>query len=112
MVERDDGSQVMEVKPTEVRAGEASFVVRNDSTELVHELLVVRTALSPSQFPIDGQGARVDESELKGIHELGDLEPGRSGKLTLGLEPGHYVLFCNQPGHFMAGMHAELTVLR
>jgi uncharacterized cupredoxin-like copper-binding protein len=112
MLERDNGSQVMEVSPAEIRAGEASFVVRNDSTELVHELLVVRTALAPGQFPINGQGTRVDESKLEDIHELEDLEPGQSGRLTLRLEPGRYVLFCNQPGHFLAGMRAELTVLR
>ena len=49
---------------------------------------------------------------LIGHVELGDLEPGKSGTLPLTLQPGHYVLFCNQPGHFAGGMYAELTVAK
>ena len=56
------------------------------------------------------QGGR--EERLRGIKELGDLEPGKSGALTMTLKPGHYVLFCNEPGHFKAGMYAELVVTR
>jgi uncharacterized cupredoxin-like copper-binding protein len=52
----------------------------------------------------------VDEKKLKGIKELDDLKPGKDGTLTLNLKPGHYVVFCNEPGHFQAGMRAELTV--
>jgi len=52
----------------------------------------------------------VDERKLRGVKELGDLEPGKSGTLTLDLKPVHYVVFCNQPGHFAHGMHAELAV--
>jgi uncharacterized cupredoxin-like copper-binding protein len=26
------------------------------------------------------------------------------------LPPGHYVLYCNMEGHYLAGMHAEVTV--
>ncbi|HLZ47335.1 MAG TPA: hypothetical protein VKR80_01640 [Candidatus Limnocylindria bacterium] len=31
--------------------------------------------------------------------------------LQLDLTPGNYVLICNEPGHFAAGMHLQLTVL-
>jgi uncharacterized cupredoxin-like copper-binding protein len=59
---------------------------------------------------MDDDGARVDESKLGGIKELGDLQPGKSGEMQMTLIPGRYVLFCNQPGHFMAGMVATLSV--
>jgi uncharacterized cupredoxin-like copper-binding protein len=49
-------------------------------------------------------------SNVSKIEELGDLEPGESGQLTLDLTPGKYLLFCNEEGHFEAGMYAYLTV--
>ena len=72
--------------------------------------LVVRTDLDPSAFPMEDGGTKVDESKLRGIQELGDLDPGKSGQMKMTLDPGRYVLFCNQPGHFMAGMVATLFV--
>jgi uncharacterized cupredoxin-like copper-binding protein len=30
--------------------------------------------------------------------------------LTVDLDPGNYVVICNIPGHYAAGMHAELTI--
>ena len=50
------------------------------------------------------------EKALKGIHELGDLKPGKSGTMTLDLKAGRYLLFCNKPGHYKAGMYHVLTV--
>jgi uncharacterized cupredoxin-like copper-binding protein len=32
------------------------------------------------------------------------------GWVTLALERGRYELVCNMPGHYAAGMHAELDV--
>jgi uncharacterized cupredoxin-like copper-binding protein len=47
---------------------------------------------------------------LQGMIE--DMDPGASGKMTLKLTPGSYVLFCNVPGHYAAGQHVRLTVTR
>ena len=30
--------------------------------------------------------------------------------LTVDLEPGHYVLFCNLPGHYRLGMRSDFEV--
>jgi Sulfocyanin (SoxE) domain len=38
------------------------------------------------------------------------LKPETSGKLTLNLKPGPYLLMCNQPGHWHAGMWTKFTV--
>jgi uncharacterized cupredoxin-like copper-binding protein len=110
MTDRPDGAQVMRLDRGEVPAGPVTFRVRNDSRDTVHEFLVVRTDLAPDRLPLTKAGDRVDERKLKGVKELGDLEPGKAGALTLDLKPGRYVVFCNQPGHFEHGMHAELAV--
>ena len=38
------------------------------------------------------------------------LAPGSTGWVTLSLHPGRYELVCDEPGHYAAGMYAELTV--
>jgi uncharacterized cupredoxin-like copper-binding protein len=53
---------------------------------------------------------RVDEEKSGDLGEVSELDPGKSGKLTLTLKPGTYILFCNVPGHYTAGMWATLTV--
>jgi uncharacterized cupredoxin-like copper-binding protein len=110
MTNEPDGAQVMRLDRGEVPPGRVTFKVRNDSRDTVHEFLLVPSALTPDRLPLTKAGDRVDEKRLKGIKELGDLKPGKSGALTVDLKPGHYVVFCNQPGHFAHGMHAELTV--
>ena len=110
MADEPGVAQVMRLDRGEVPSGRVTFKVRNDSKDTVHEFLVVRTDLAPDRFPLTKAGDRVDEKKLKGIKELGDLKPGKGGAMTVDLKSGHYVVFCNQPGHFGHGMHAELTV--
>jgi uncharacterized cupredoxin-like copper-binding protein len=110
MTNKPDGHQIMILSQNPVPAGPVLFRVKNHSPNSVHEFLVLRTDLDPSAFPMDEDGVKVDESKLSGIKELGDLEPGKSGQMQMTLSAGRYVLFCNQPGHFMAGMFATLNV--
>jgi len=110
MTNKQDGHQIMILSQNPVHAGLILFKVKNESPNSVHEFLVLKTDLDPGAFPMEGDGIRVDESKLSGIKELGDLEPGKSGQMQMTLSPGRYVLFCNQPGHFMAGMYATLSV--
>ena len=110
MTNKPDGHQIMILSRNPVRAGPVLFKVKNESPNLVHEFLIVKADLDPTAFPMEEGGTRVDEAKLSGIKELGDLEPGRSGQMQMTLGPGRYVLFCNQPGHFMAGMFATLRV--
>ena len=46
----------------------------------------------------------------KSLGEVADLEPGKSGELTLDLKPGYYALFCIIQGHYMAGMWKIIAV--
>ena len=110
MNNKPDGGQVMILSKNPIKAGMVLFKVMNRSANLVHEFLVLRTDLDPGAFPMKDQGNKVDETKIQGIKELGDLEPSKSGQMKMTLKPGTYVLFCNEPGHFKAGMVTKLVV--
>jgi uncharacterized cupredoxin-like copper-binding protein len=74
-----------------IKAGAVTFEVKNNSEKTVHE-------------------SRLDESKTKSLGEVSELDPGKSGTLTLNLKPGKYLLTCNVPTHYMAGMWTLLTV--
>jgi uncharacterized cupredoxin-like copper-binding protein len=93
----------MWVRPqyTSVEAGKITFVAQNTG-QVTHELMVERMPLK-----MDGPG-RPNEEAAQGMIE--DMAPGGSGKMTLKLTPGNYVLFCNVTGHYAAGQHIAFTV--
>ena len=96
------------VKPSTVsaKAGKVTITATNDG-KAPHELVVLRTTKGADAL---GSGARIKETGHVG--EIGDLPAGKTGKVTLKLAPGHYALVCNLPGHYAAGMHADLTVVK
>jgi uncharacterized cupredoxin-like copper-binding protein len=83
--------------------GRVTFDVRNAGT-MEHELVVIRTNTKAAQLARGGKA-----SEKGSVGEV-ELAPGKSKHLTLNLKKGHYALVCNIGGHYMAGMHADLTV--
>lgn len=116
---------VLEPDPTSTDGGEVTFTGDNQGG-VVHELVVVR-AESASDLPTEGEGPgnAIAESELPAgavVGEIEDIAPGSSKDLTLDLDAGSYVLFCNLVGsesdgpamegrsHFAEGMYAEFTV--
>ncbi|WP_051321201.1 hypothetical protein [Rhizobium mesoamericanum] len=107
---KPDGSQGVTLSTDHVKPGKVQFQVKNVSTDEDHELLLVKTELAPADFPIDASGTRVDEDKFKGLKELGDVHPGKSRNTILTLKTGKYVLFCNEQGHFNAGMYTAFTV--
>jgi uncharacterized cupredoxin-like copper-binding protein len=107
---KPDGSRGFTLSRDQVQAGRITFRIKNISTDEVHEVLVVKTDLAPDAFPLEPGGTRVDEKKLKVLKDLGDLKPGHAHTVTVDLKPGRYVLLCNQPGHFKAGMFTSLTV--
>jgi uncharacterized cupredoxin-like copper-binding protein len=93
-----------------VPAGQVRFEATNESKGLVHEMIVVKTDQDPSTFPYDAKKDEVIEAKVKSLGEVSELKSGKSGKLTLNLKPGSYVLYCNQAGHMHQGMWAHFTV--
>jgi len=91
------------------RAGAVTFTVKNTGS-VTHELVVIRTDLAEDQLPANAvEPGKVSEDGSLG--ESGDVAAGTSADFTLTLAPGHYVLICNEPGHYTAGMHTALTVV-
>lgn len=87
-----------------VSAGKVTFDATN-AGKAEHEMVVIRTDKKPSQLA-KGDGA----SEAGSVGEISETKPGASKSVTLKLEPGHYVLLCNVPGHFKAGMYKNFIV--
>ena len=97
------------VSPPHVPAGAVLLTVHNRGPEN-HELIVVRLGRRP--IPLRADGITVDEDALQPA-TVGSLEPGVPGsvrELRLKLTPGRYEVFCNMSGHYLGGMHTELSV--
>lgn len=90
---------------TSVPAGKVTFTVTNQGA-MEHEMVVV-----PAPDGAAGlKQADGSASEAGSEGEVADLQAGDSGRLTVTLPAGKYVLLCNLPGHFAGGMYAEFTV--
>jgi uncharacterized cupredoxin-like copper-binding protein len=107
---KPDGSQGVTISPDHVKPGKVLFQVENVSTDEDHELLLVKSEVDPTDLPLDASGARVDEDKLKGLKELGDVHPRKLRNTVVTLKAGKYLLFCNEAGHFKAGMFTTFTV--
>jgi uncharacterized cupredoxin-like copper-binding protein len=93
-----------------VPAGKVTFAVVNDAKGFQHEMLVAPIAGPGVKLPFVAAENRVDKEASGVLGEVSELDPGKSGALTIELKPGLYVLFCNIRGHFMAGMWTTLEV--
>jgi uncharacterized cupredoxin-like copper-binding protein len=94
-----------------VAAGRVTFVVSNNGPA-THELNVDRTILAADSLPIDASGLQLDgaSSQLQHLGSVESLGLGASRRLSLDLTPGHYVFYCNLPGHYLTGMRVSLDV--
>jgi len=105
-----NGMMSIRVDKSTVKAGAVTFDVTNWSRSVLHEVLVVSVDNPNAPLPYDYAQARVPEEQVKVLGEAGDLEPNASRTLELTLAPGSYLLVCNVPGHYAAGMVAPLNV--
>ena len=93
-------------------SGEISFEVTNTSKDTVHEMIVMYLADPAKALPYIEGDAKVDEDKAGDKGEVSELDPGKSGVLTVELKPGKYLLICNVVGHFAAGMWTEFEVTK
>ena len=98
-------------------AGTVSLVLSNVGFT-VHELVVLPladgrqagTRAVGADQKVDETGS-LGEASRTGAAGAGDgVEPGTAGWVSLDLPAGRYELVCNLPGHYAAGMYAELSV--
>ena len=95
----------VKASPKSVTHGKVSFNVKNAGDDK-HELVVIKTSTAASKLKVTN--GRV--SEKGSVGEVEDIGPGKSKKLSLNLKKGKYVLICNLPGHYKAGMYSSFTV--
>jgi hypothetical protein len=94
-----------------VPAGLVTFRVHNSGPS-THEFLVDRSDVSADALPLRPSQLSVNEEspQLDNLGELREVRLGSTRELTLRLQPGHYVVFCNLEGHYRGGMYAALEV--
>jgi iron uptake system component EfeO len=95
---------------TKVAAGDVTFTISNKGAA-IHEFVVVRTDLADDKLPKDAEGLVAEGGPLAAVDEVEDITPGSSKTLTVKLEPGHYVFFCNLAGHYVGGMHGTVEAV-
>jgi uncharacterized cupredoxin-like copper-binding protein len=100
----------IDAKPDTAKAGEVTFKATNTSKDTVHEMVVAPVKDPNKPLPYIKSKEKVDEDAAGHLGEVAELEPGQSGALTLTMKPGTYILYCNIPGHYMAGMWTLFTV--
>jgi uncharacterized cupredoxin-like copper-binding protein len=94
-----------------VAAGPVTFDVTNNGPS-THEFNVDRTDLAADKLPINSTGLQVQEDSPQ-LNRLGSVESAglsTTHHLTLDLAPGTYVVYCNLEGHYLSGMHVQITV--
>jgi uncharacterized cupredoxin-like copper-binding protein len=104
------GMMSIRVDQPTVKAGVVAFNVTNWSRSVLHEMLVVTVDSPTAPLPYDYPQARVPEDQVKVLGEAADLQPNTSRTFELTLKPGSYLLMCNLPGHYAAGMVVPLSV--
>ncbi len=96
--------------PDTVKPGMVTFEVLNSSKDTIHEMIIAKIADMKKPLPYVDNENRVDEDKEGDLGEVSELDPGKSGALRLELKPGAYILYCNVPGHYAAGMWTLFTV--
>lgn len=100
----------IKIQPAVVPQGKVVFKVTNNSKTVIHEMLLAPIANADAALPYVDNENRADEENTHDLGEVSELDPGKSGELTVDMKPGTYILFCNVPGHLGAGMWTTITV--
>ena len=104
------GGMSVRTNVTSVKAGQVTFEVTNLSRSIVHEMIVVAVENPNAPLPYDYNTGQIPEKQVKMLGETEEMQPNAEKTITLDLKPGAYLLICNVPGHYAAGMWTPLTV--
>lgn len=90
-----------------VPSGSVTFDVTNAGS-VEHEFVILKTDIAPDALPANTEVAG-KAAEIGHVDEM-DPVTGTQSLTVDNLRPGYYVLVCNKPGHYAAGMFAALHV--
>lgn len=101
----------LKLDTTSIPAGKVTFQVSNHG-QIEHEMVVLKTDLAVNALAMSAEEAdKVDEEAgAENVGEVEDIAVGTNKNDTFDLAPGKYVLICNVPGHYKAGMAAAFEV--
>jgi uncharacterized cupredoxin-like copper-binding protein len=108
--DKPNGTDGITLSRATAKAGAIEFHVANTSKALMHEFLIARWPGPINSLPYNAKKTAIREDRLPDIEGVEDMPPGTKANLRLVLNPGKYVVFCNQPGHYKAGMERRFTV--
>ncbi len=94
----------------EIPAGETTFKVINESQEFYHALVISPVEDQSSELPYIVDKMMVDEDAAGRTAVLKELRPRDFGSVTVDLQPGDYILYCNISGHYAMGMWTLIKV--
>ncbi len=100
----------IDVNNKQALRGKVTFEVTNASKTMIHEMIVAPIKDENQIMPYDDAGFKVKEEDSTHLGEVSELDPGKTGSLTLDLKPGKYLLYCNVAGHYMDGMWTIVEV--
>jgi uncharacterized cupredoxin-like copper-binding protein len=103
--ETSDTEYFMTVTPDSVPAGLVTFTAKNTG-EKEHEMVVLKTDEAADALTVTDDRVSEDAS----VGEVSETPAGKTGTLTVDLEPGSYVLVCNIEKHYSRHMYAAFTV--
>jgi uncharacterized cupredoxin-like copper-binding protein len=89
-------------------AGPVSFDIANDGTT-VHEFEVLRTEIAADALPVESGVVQTSAEGIEIVDEVEEIAPGSTAALSVDLAPGAYVVICNIPTHYDAGMFAPFA---
>lgn len=104
------GMMAIRTSTATAKAGKVRFEVVNYSTNLLHEMEVVAVEDINGSLPYDYNAGKVTIEKAREKGEVEDLKPNDVKVLEVTLPAGTYLLVCNLPGHYAAGMVAPFTV--
>lgn len=88
--------------------GNVTFTVANTGS-VVHSFVILKTDVAHDKIPADpANAAKVQETGA--VKTTGQIPAGQSKEIAAKLDPGSYVLVCNEPAHYQIGMHVAFTV--
>ncbi|MGA7308838.1 MAG: sulfocyanin-like copper-binding protein [Pseudolabrys sp.] len=104
------GGMSVRTNVASVKAGKVTFDVTNLSRSIVHEMIVVAVENPNAPLPYDYNTGQIPEKQVKMLGETEEMQPNAEKTIAIDLKPGAYLLICNVPGHYAAGMWTPLTV--